>query len=90
MRIIDAQIHLWHQGVVVPPHRTQPYELDEALADMDAAGVAGAILHPPSWDPNSNAQAVEAARLHPDRFAILGRIPLDRPDLRSEIETWRQ
>jgi len=56
MRIIDAQIHLWHQGVVVPPHRTQPYELDEALADMDAAGVAGAILHPPSWDPNSNAQ----------------------------------
>ena len=32
MRIIDAQIHLWSQGVVVPPHRTQPYLLDAALA----------------------------------------------------------
>jgi predicted TIM-barrel fold metal-dependent hydrolase len=90
MRVIDAQIHLWRQGVVVPPHRTEPYELAEALADMDRAGVAGAILHPPSWDPTANAQAVEAARLHPDRFAILGRIPLDRADQRGAIETWRQ
>jgi len=90
MRIIDAQIHLWRKGVVVPPHRTEPYLLNEALADMAAAGVHGAILHPPSWDVDANAQAVEAARLHPDRFAILGRIPLDRPELRAEIETWRQ
>jgi predicted TIM-barrel fold metal-dependent hydrolase len=90
MRIIDAQIHLWSQGVVVPPHRSQPYLLAEALADMAAAGVNGAILHPPSWDGDANAQAVAAARLYPDRFAILGRIPLDQPDKRGEIETWRQ
>ena len=90
MHIIDAQIHLWTKGTVVPPHRTAPYLVDEALGDMDAAGVNGAILHPPSWDPDSNAQAVEAARLHPGRFAILGRIPLDRPELRGQIETWRQ
>ena len=50
MQIIDAQIHLWTKGTVVPPHRTTPYLLDEALRDMDAAGVHGAILHPPSWD----------------------------------------
>ena len=90
MRIIDAQIHLWTQGVVVPPHRSAPYLIDEALADMDAAGVYGAILHPPSWDPAANAQAVEAARRHPDRFAILGRIPLDQPHMRGQIETWRE
>ena len=90
LHIIDAQIHLWTKGTVVPPHRTTPYLVDEALRDMDAAGVHGAILHPPSWDPDSNAQAVEAARLHPDRFAILGRIPLDRPELHGQIETWRQ
>ena len=42
-----------------------------ALADdMDAAGIHGAILHPPSWDPHSNAQAIDAARRYPDRFAI--------------------
>jgi predicted TIM-barrel fold metal-dependent hydrolase len=91
MRIVDAQIHLWaSRGEVVPPHRTTPYMLDEALADMDAAGVHGAIIHPPSWDPDSNALAIEAARLHPDRFAILGRIPLDQPDKHGLIETWRQ
>jgi len=90
MQIIDAQIHLWTKGTVVPPHRTAPYLVDEALRDMDAAGVNGAILHPPSWDTDSNEQAVDAARLHPNRFAILGRIPLDRPERRGEIETWRQ
>jgi predicted TIM-barrel fold metal-dependent hydrolase len=90
MRIIDAQIHLWRTGVVVPPHRSQPYLIEEALADMQAAGVDGAILHPPSWDPQSNAQAIAAARLYPDRFAILGRIPLDQPERRGEIETWAQ
>ena len=90
MKIIDAQIHLWTRGTVVPPHRATPYLLDEALRDMEAAGVYGAVLHPPSWDPASHAQAVEAARLYPDRFAILGRIPLDEPDKRGLIETWRQ
>lgn len=90
MRIIDAQIHLWTKGTVVPPHRTTPYLLEEALRDMDAAGVHGAILHPPSWDENSNGQAVDAARRHPDRFAILGRIPLDQLDKRGLIDTWKQ
>lgn len=88
MHIIDAQIHLWTKGTVVPPHRTAPYLLDEALADMAAGGVHGAILHPPSWDDASHAQAIDAARLHPDRFAILGRIPLDDPSKRGLIETW--
>jgi predicted TIM-barrel fold metal-dependent hydrolase len=90
MRIIDAQIHLWSKGTVVPPHRTTPYLLEESLRDMDAAGVYGAVIHPPSWDPDSHSLALEAARLHPDRFAILGRIPLDQPERRGEIESWRQ
>ncbi|MBS0242420.1 MAG: amidohydrolase, partial [Proteobacteria bacterium] len=89
MRIIDAQIHLWSKGdEIVPPHRTAPYMLDEALGDMDAAGVHGAIIHPPSWDPESDAIAFDAVRRYPSRFAILGRIPLDQPDRRSEIATW--
>ena len=90
MRIIDAQIHLWTQGTVVPPHRSTPYLLDEAICDMDAAGVHGAILHPPSWDRVSNEQAIDAVRRYPGRFAILGRIPLDEPAKRPLIETWKQ
>ena len=90
MRIIDAQIHLWTKGHVVAPHRTTPYLLDEAIRDMDAAGVHGAILHPPSWDDASHEQAIEAVQAYPDRFAILGRIPLDQPQRRGEIATWLQ
>jgi hypothetical protein len=38
---------------------------------MREAGVDAAIIHPPtSWDPSANALAIEAAYLHPDRFAI--------------------
>ena len=90
MQIIDAQIHLWGKGTVVPPHRTTPSLLDEAIRDMDAAGVHGAILHPPSWDADSNALAIDAVRGYPGRFAILGRIPLDQPEKRSLIETWKE
>ena len=90
MKIIDAQIHLWTKGTVVPPHRTGPYLAGEAIRDMDAAGVHGAILHPPSWDPDSNAQAIAAVAAYPDRFAILGRIPLDDPGKHGLIETWTQ
>ncbi|MEZ5856205.1 MAG: amidohydrolase family protein [Hyphomicrobiaceae bacterium] len=88
MPVIDAQIHLWTKGSVVSPHRTTPYMLDEALADMDAAGVHGAIIHPPSWDDDSHALAIDAAKRYPDRFAILGRIPLDEPQRHGEIATW--
>ena len=75
MLIVDAQIHLWSKGTTLPPHRAEPYLLQEALRDMEAAGVDRALIHPPSWDPDSNELAVEAVRAHPDRFAILGRFP---------------
>ena len=39
MLIVDAQIHLWGKGTTLPPHRATPYLADEALRDMDAAGV---------------------------------------------------
>ena len=56
---------------------------------MDAAGVDGALIHPPSWDGDSNELAVEAARAHPDCFAILGRFAADRlesPAPRAGVE----
>src|SRR5437667_12060994 len=57
---------------------------------MKEAGVDAAVIHPPtSWNTNSNELAVEAARQHPDRFAILGNFPLDKPESRALVDTWK-
>jgi predicted TIM-barrel fold metal-dependent hydrolase len=92
MRIVDAQVHIWSSGKPTNPnHRQVPvYSKDDLLKEMDEAGVDGAIIHPPaSWDPSSNELAVEAARQHPDRLAILGNFPLDRPESRKLIDGWK-
>jgi predicted TIM-barrel fold metal-dependent hydrolase len=90
MRIIDAQVHIWSSGTPIEPHRpVSVFTKDELLTEMAAAGVDAAVIHPPSWDPNSNAVAIDAARAHPDKFAILGHFPLDRPESRVLIDTWK-
>ena len=91
MPIIDAQVHLWRSGTARPPHLPHPFLVEDAIRGMDEAGVDGAVLHPPvSWDPDSNEQAVEAAQAYPDRFAILGYPPLDRPDSPELVERLRE
>ncbi len=89
MMIVDAQIHHWAKGKPSAHHRQTPFLMDEALAGMDEAGVDRAVIHPVMWDPDSNELAVEAARAHPDRFAIMGWFYLDQPDERAAIETWK-
>lgn len=81
MKIIDAQVHIWGKGVPGQDHRqVSSFTAEELLAEMAAAGVDGAVLHPPSWDADSNALSEAAAARYPDRFAILGQVPLDRPE----------
>lgn len=89
MRIIDAQIHVWQNTAdVVPPHRREPFGLDEALREMDAAGIDGAVLHPPSWDPDALALSIDAAKRYPDRFCVLGRIDPLAADREAQLERW--
>jgi predicted TIM-barrel fold metal-dependent hydrolase len=91
MPIIDAQVHIWGGGT--PTHQHRPvsrYTAEELIAEMQQAGVDGAVLHPPSWDPDSNEMAVAAAEAYPDKFCILGWFPLDDPSQRHRIETWKQ
>jgi predicted TIM-barrel fold metal-dependent hydrolase len=93
MLIVDAQIHLWNAGNPTSPwHRQIPAYLKEhALEEMDAGGVDAAILTPHTpWDPNANELCMEAARAHPDRFAILGNFALDKPESRALVDTWKQ
>jgi len=91
MRIVDAQVHIWASGPPTnPAHRqVDVFSKDSLLKEMDEAKIDAAILHPPGWDPNGNDVAVDAARQHPDRFAILGHFPLDRPESRSLPDHWK-
>jgi predicted TIM-barrel fold metal-dependent hydrolase len=90
MQIIDSQIHLWSAGKPNGAHRqTSSFTAEEAIAQMDEAGVNGAIIHPPGWDDNAGAVAVEAARRYPGRFAVLGRFALDKPESRALVDGWK-
>jgi predicted TIM-barrel fold metal-dependent hydrolase len=92
MRIVDAQIHLWGSGFPTNMAHRQvtAFTTEEAVTLMDEAGVDAAVIHPPGWDPHSTELAFEAVRDYPGRFAILGSFPLDRPECRSLVDSWRR
>jgi predicted TIM-barrel fold metal-dependent hydrolase len=91
MPIVDAQVHIWASGPpTTPTHRqVEAFTAEELLVEMDAAGVDAAILHPPGWDPDSVALAAAAVERWPARFAILGGLPVDRPESRALIDGWK-
>jgi predicted TIM-barrel fold metal-dependent hydrolase len=92
MKIVDAQVHLWSSGTPSGHHRQVPaFTAEELLAEMTEAGVDAAVIHPPiSWDPDANEQAIDAARRYPDRFAVLGQVPLNRPaESQARLASWR-
>lgn len=98
MQITDAQVHIWGADTPERPwistgrgyaHRDTPLGKDALLREMDAAGVDRVVIVPPSWEGDRNDLALDAARQHPDRFAIMGRLPL-QPANPSVLETWRR
>lgn len=89
MLVVDSQIHLF-EGYAAPHHGGRPYPVEQALADMDVAGVDAAINHPPFWNVDSHAYALEAARRHPDRIATLAWVDLTAPDAPDQVRAWRQ
>lgn len=93
MKIVDAQVHIWHSGTPSGHHRqVSRLTAGELLREMDAAGIDAALIHPPvSWDPDANAVAEEAARRHPARFAVLGQVDLLTPEpSRAALQHWRE
>ncbi len=91
MLIVDAHVHIWATGTPNPPHRQVGELSGEALLrEMDEAGIDAAVIQPPAWDATSNEVAVEAARRHPGRFAVLGWFALDDPASRSLIDGWTE
>jgi len=60
----------------------------DLLREMNATGVDRVVIVPPSWEGERNDLALDAARLHPERFAVMGRPPLVPAD-RYHLEHWR-
>jgi predicted TIM-barrel fold metal-dependent hydrolase len=99
MTIIDSQVHIWApetpanpyaKGDASKPHREIPLGHEELLREMDLAGVRRTVLVPPTWEGDRNDTSLEAARLYPDRFAVMGRMAINQPESRALMATWKQ
>jgi predicted TIM-barrel fold metal-dependent hydrolase len=91
MQIVDAQIHVWGSGLPsnLAHRQVTAFPTEEAVGLMDEGGVDAAVIHPPGWDPGSTEMAFAAVRDYPGRFAIMGAFPLDQPENRSLVASWR-
>jgi predicted TIM-barrel fold metal-dependent hydrolase len=96
MLIADSQVHIWAASTPERPwparhaaHRPVPLTKDDLLAEMDAAGVDRAVLVPPSWEGERNDLVLEAARSHPDRFAVMGRFDPEAPRANATLAGWK-
>jgi predicted TIM-barrel fold metal-dependent hydrolase len=99
MLITDSQVHLWGPNTAARPwpagrdHEAQkPYPVtkDMLLFEMELAKVDRIVLVPPSWEGDRNDLALEAARLHPNRFAVMGRLDLRNPGSRALVADWKK
>src|SRR6202795_4111214 len=94
MMIVDSQVHIWAAdtperpwppGQAARAHTPTPLTAEKLLEKMDAAGVARAVLVPPSWEGDRNDVVLAAAQRYPDRFAVMGRLSLEAPESREEF-----
>lgn len=97
--IVDAQAHIWGADTPERPwpvggahtsHRESPLGAEELLQAMNGAGVDRCILVPPSWEGDRNDLALAAAARYPDRFAVMGRFPVEDPAGAERLAAWRR
>ena len=84
--IVDAQVHVWPAETPQRPwqrpgdaHLPKPFGYEDLRIEMARAGVDRAILIPPGWEGDRIDFVLAAAAKYPDRFAAMGRIPLQDP-----------
>ena len=99
MQIVDSQVHLWGANtparpwptpVLTEPQKPYPVTKDMLLFEMELAKVSRIVLVPPSWEGDRNDLALEAARLHPDQFAVMGRIAIEQRESRKLVADWKK
>ena len=96
MQIVDAQVHIWGANTPERPwpkraeaQRPIPLGEEELLREMGAAGVDRVVIVPPSWEGDRNDLGLAAAKAHPQRFAVMGRLDPLNPKLRGSLARWR-
>jgi predicted TIM-barrel fold metal-dependent hydrolase len=67
------------EGMEKRAHLPVPLDAGTLTARMDTAGVDRVLLVPPSLDGDRNDLCLAAAARYPDRFAVMGRLLLDKP-----------
>jgi hypothetical protein len=99
MLIVDSQVHIWGADTPDRPwppggaqraQKPYPVTKDMLLAEMDTAGVSRVVIVPPSWEGDRNDLGLAAARLHPKRFAVMGRLAIERPESRALVAHWKK
>jgi predicted TIM-barrel fold metal-dependent hydrolase len=95
--IVDAQVHLWKgespDWKWVPglnPQLPEPFTIERLVPMMDEAGVDRAVIVPPSWPGDRNDYALEAVKRYPNRFRVMGRIPLQDPKSADLLPKWKE
>src|SRR5882762_9615003 len=95
--IVDAQVHLWkaesEDWKWVPgmkPQLPEPFTIEKLVPMMDEAGVDRVVVVPPSWPGDRNDYALEAAKRYPNRFAVMGRIALEKPESAALLPKWKE
>jgi hypothetical protein len=95
--IVDAQVHLWKAESPdwpwVPgrqPQLPEPFTIEKLVPLMDEAGVDRVVVVPPSWPGDRHDYGLEAAQRHPQRFAVMGRIPLEKPESAARLPKWKE
>ena len=98
MEIVDSQVHIWGPDTPERPwragghahaQRAVPVSAEEVVGWMDEGGISAAIIVPPSWEGDRNDLAIAAVRRYPGRFAVMGRVDPDSPELRERLPGWR-
>jgi predicted TIM-barrel fold metal-dependent hydrolase len=94
--IVDAQVHLWKAETPDRPwvpgmvaQLPEPFTYDKLLPLMNEAGVDRVVIVPPSWEGDRVDYALEAAGKYPDRFAVMGRLPLKDPRSADLLPKWK-
>lgn len=96
--VVDSQVHLWAADSPERPwlpgqawrsRGVPPMDAPTMIRHMDETGIDRAIIVPPSFEGDRNDVALDAVRQFPDRFAIMGRIPLD-PPAPDALKRWRE
>jgi predicted TIM-barrel fold metal-dependent hydrolase len=90
-------VHLWKAETPdwkwVPgrqPQLPEPFTIERLIPMMDEAGVDRVVIVPPSWPGDRNDYAIEAVKRYPNRFRIMGRIPLENPKSAELLPKWKE